>query len=236
MTGTKKAAHYAGHRRRLRERFRKAGRQALQDYEILEMLLGYAIARIDTKPLAKRIIHEFGSLPALFDAPCERIEAIDGVGEYASTLIRLVRACMSRYMEPREDGSTIINGPENVVDYLRGEIGGSPKERFMLLCLNAAGRLIHSQVIAEGTVDMAHIYPREVLKIALDQGASALILVHNHPSGTLKASDHDMQLTRLLTDVCSRVGIVVHDHLIVSRGGAYSIKSGAPVTSGGECS
>jgi DNA repair protein RadC len=99
----------------------------------------------------------------------------------------------------------------------------------MLLCLNAAGRLIHSQIMTEGTVDMAHIYPREVVKVALEKNASALILVHNHPSGSLKASDHDMQLTKVLTDVCSQVGITIHDHIIVSRAGAYSIKLGGPI-------
>jgi DNA repair protein RadC len=229
----KPKAHYIGHRKRLRGRFRKAGRQALQDYEILELLLGYALPQKDLKPLAKRIIEKFGSLQMLFDVPYEQLEEIDGVGEYTSTLIRLVRACMARYMEPQDDDALLVSGPESVIDYLRSEIGGSVKEQFMLLCLNAAGRLIHSQVVAEGTVDAAHIYPREILKIALERGASAVILVHNHPSGTLKASDHDMNLTKLLSEICSQVGIAVHDHLIVSRCGAYSIKLGTPITATG---
>jgi DNA repair protein RadC len=221
--------HHAGHRQRLRARFRKSGRQALQDYELLELLLGYAVPRRDTKPLAKEIIERFGSVQAFFDAPYGQIEAVEGMGEYASTLIRLVKACMNRYLEPSADGEFVITGPESVIGYLKSEIGGSPREQFMLLCLNSAGRLIHSQVMTEGTVDAAHIYPREVVRTALEKNASALILVHNHPSGTLKASEQDMQLTRLLTDICSRVGIAVHDHLIVSRSGAYSIKTGTTI-------
>lgn len=225
-------AHYSGHRKRLRERFRRSGRQALQDYELLELLLGYAIPRKDTKPLAKEIIRRFGSVQALMDAPYDQVEAVEGMGEYASTLIRLVKSCMNLYMEPSNDLAFTITGPESVVDYLRSEIGGNHREQFMLLCLNAAGRLIHSQVMTEGTVDMAHIYPREVVKTALEKNASALILVHNHPSGSLKASEQDKQLTRQLTEICSQVGITIHDHLIVSRAGAYSIKLGTPIAAG----
>jgi DNA repair protein RadC len=223
----KPKAHYIGHRKRLRGRFRKSGRQALQDYEILELLLGYALPQKDLKPLAKRSIEKFGSLQMLFDAPYEQLEEIDGVGEYASTLIRLVKACMARYMEPQDDDAPLVSGPESVIDYLRSEIGGSVKEQFMLLCLNAAGRLVHTQIIAEGTVDAAHVYPREVLKEAISHNATALILVHNHPSGTLHASQQDMLLTRQLTEICSQVGISLHDHLIVTRRGAYSIKLGS---------
>lgn len=223
------AAHYIGHRKRLRERFRKSGRQALHDYELLELLLAYAVPRRDTKPLAKELIRRFGSVQAVFDAPFEQIEAVKGVGEYASTLFGLTKACMNRYLEPPADDGFTITGPESVVEYLRGEMGGHPRERFMLLCLNAAGRLIHTRIMSEGTVDLAHVYPREILRIALEKNASALILVHNHPSGSLNASEQDLQMTKVLTDACSQVGITVHDHLIVSRSGAYSIKLGTVV-------
>jgi DNA repair protein RadC len=132
-------------------------------------------------------------------------------------------------MEPDADAGRVISGSEDVVGFIRAEIGGGTREQFMLVCLNAAGRLVHTQVMAEGTVDAAHIYPREVLRVAMDHNATALILVHNHPSGTLHASEQDMRLTRQLTEICSQVGISLHDHLIVTRSGAYSIMLQAPI-------
>ena len=232
MTDKKKdgqKALYTGHRTRLKGRFRKSGRKAFQDYELLELLLGYAIPRQDTKPLAKALLKRFGTFQAVLDAPYEHLEEIHGMGGHASTLMGLTRACVSRYMEPDADAGRVISGPEDVVGFIRAEIGGGTREQFMLVCLNAAGRLVHTQVIAEGTVDAAHIYPREVLRVAMDHNATALILVHNHPSGTLHASEQDMRLTRQLTEICSQVGISLHDHLIVTRSGAYSIMLQAPI-------
>ena len=216
--------HYSGHRSRLKERFRKSGRKALADHELLELLLGFAIPRKDTKPIAKALLGRFGTFQAVLDAPYAHLEEINGVGPHASTLIGLLRAGMSRYFEPSVDNAPIVSGPEDVADYLRAAIGGSSTEQFMLICLNAAGRVIHSRVIAEGTVDSAHVYPREVLRTAMDCNATALILVHNHPSGALAASDQDRRLTSQLSDICSHVGITLHDHLIVTRSGVYSIR------------
>jgi len=225
--------HYSGHRSRLKERFRSSGRKALADHELIELLLGYAIPRKDTKPIAKALLERFGTFQAVLDAPQEQLEEVSGIGSHASTLLALSKACMNRYLEPSGDDRTIITGPEEVLDYVRAEIGGCSKERFMLICLNAAGRVIHSRTMAEGTVDAAHVYPREILKEAITCGATALILVHNHPSGTLAASEQDLHLTRTLTDICLQVGISLHDHLIVTRSGAYSIRLRAPLTSSG---
>lgn len=222
--GDTRKPHYLGHRSRLKERFRRSGRNALADHEIIELLLGYAIPRKDTKPIAKLLLERFGSFQAILDAPQERLEEVSGIGEHASTLLLSVRACMNRYLEPSGDGRVAITGPGDVADFVRAEIGGGAKERFLLICLNAAGRVIHTRTMAEGTVDAAHVYPREVLKEAITCGATAVILVHNHPSGTLAASEQDLRLTRTLTDICSQVGIRLHDHLIVSREGTYSIR------------
>ncbi|MCU0575420.1 MAG: DNA repair protein RadC [Desulfobacterota bacterium] len=216
--------HYLGHRLRLKERFRKSGRKALADHELIELLLAYAVPRKDTKPIAKRLLERFGSFQAALDAPQESLEETNGIGDHASTLVSLFRACMNRYLEPSGDNRTVITGPEDVADYVRAEIGGSAREQFLLICLNAAGRIIHTRTMAEGTVDAAHVYPREVLKAAMNCNATALILVHNHPSGTLAASEQDLRLTRSLTEICSQVGISLHDHLIVTRSGAYSIR------------
>ncbi len=218
---------YIGHRLRLKGRLRSSGRKAFEDYELLELLLAYAIPRRDTKPLAKTLLKKFGTFQAVLDAPYGRLEETPGIGEHASTLLGLMKACMGRYLEPSLDEAPVITGPQDVVAYLRTEIGGSSREQFMLLCLNAAGRLVHSRIMNEGTVDAAHVYPREVIREALDHNATALILVHNHPSGTLKASEQDMHLTRQLTEICSQVGISLHDHLIATRSGVYSIRSGS---------
>jgi len=218
--------HYTGHRSRLRSRFRDAGRGALSDYEILELLLGYAIPRKDTKPLAKELLEEYGSLRRIFDESLEALERRKGIGEYSSTLIKLVKACVIRYLEPFTEGGVILDSPEAVIRYLQAEIGGEKSEHFMLLCLNSAGRLIHVQDLCQGTVNMAHVYPREVFKTALERGASALVLVHNHPSGSLTPSAHDERLTRALTELGESLGIPVHDHIIVTRDKAYSITLG----------
>lgn len=216
--------HYLGHRRRLRERFTTGGRGALRDDEVLELLLGYAIPRRDTKPLAKELLSRFRTLRGVFDAPLEELE---GVSEYAGVLLRIVKECMSRGLMPdRSEAAEALDNPEAVLRYLRAEIGGEKAEHFMLLCLNPAGRLIHTEHLSKGTVDMAHVYPREVFKTALLKGASALILIHNHPSGSITPSCHDEKLTRTLTEIGQSLGVAVHDHIIVTRDQAFSIRLG----------
>ncbi len=221
-----KTLDYHGHRKRLKERFNAAGRKALHDYELLELLLAYAIPRRDTKPLAKELIRQLGSFPRVLDGDRDELEAVSGVGEQAGTLIRLVKACMNQYLEPGERAGTKLDSPEAVLDYVRLEIGNKNTEYFMLLCLNAAGKVVHTDLMSKGTVNMAHVYPREILKTALIKNASALILVHNHPSGTLNPSTHDEKLTRTLTEMSEHLGISVHDHIIVTKDSAYSMKMG----------
>ncbi len=226
---TDEKPHYRGHRKRLRERFRKAGKDALQDYEILELLLGYAVVQKDTKPIAKDLIDHFGNLRRIFDESPEELESRKGIGEYAGTLIKLVKACMSRCLAPCEDADITLDSPEAVLRYIQSEIGGEKNEHFLLLCLNSAGNLIYTEHLSKGTVNMAHVYPREVFKTALMKGATSLILIHNHPSGTLTPSSHDERLTRSLTELGDQLGIPVHDHIIVTRDQAYSIKLGRKI-------
>ena len=212
-----RAHHYHGHRKRLRQRFLSAGRKALHDYELLEMLLAYAIPQRDTKPLAKNLIERFGSFHNVFDESSEELESVIGIGEYASTLLHLVKACMNQYMEPGDNPGIALSSPEAVLDYVRVVFGNKKKEFFILICLNTAGRVVHVEEMSEGTVNMAHVYPREVLKTALLKNASAVILVHNHPSGSLSPSVHDEKLTTTLSDASLHLGITVHDHIIVTR-------------------
>jgi DNA repair protein RadC len=224
-------SHTDGHRSRLRARFLSAGKEALSDYELLELLLGYAIPRKDTKPLAKELLKEYGSLRRIFDEPAGELQGRKGLGEYSAALIRLVKACMSRCLDPVGESAPVLDSPEAVIRYVQTEIGGEKSEHFVLLCLNTAGRLIHLEHLCRGTVNMAHVYPREVFRTALARGASALILVHNHPSGTLSPSSHDERLTRALTELGESLGIPVHDHIIVTRDQAYSIRLGRPIGS-----
>jgi DNA repair protein RadC len=218
--------HYLGHRKRLRQRFRSSGRKALRDYELLEMLLAYAIPRRDTKPLAKELIKRYGSFHRVFEESIDELESVPGIGEYAATLIKLAKACMNQYMEPGDNAGKTLNSPEAVLDYIRLEFGNQKKEYFILLCLNTAGKVVHVQEMSQGTVNMAHVYPREILKTALMKNASAVILVHNHPSGSLSPSSHDEKLTSTLSEASLHLGITVHDHIIVTKDSAYSIKLG----------
>lgn len=220
----------AGHRARLRQRFCQTGRQGLADYELLELLLSFAIARRDVKPLAKDLLRRFGSLPAVLDAGSAELEAAAGLGPQAATLIQLCRALTTRYLEPTGQDLKIFDNPARILEHVRAELGGQAKEAFMVLCLNAAGQLIHQEIISRGTVSETAVYPREVMATALKHNAGALILVHNHPSGNLKPSQQDQRLTERLTDLGQSLGISVHDHLIVSREGAYSLRLNQIVT------
>ena len=216
-------AHYSGHRRRLKARFIKGGREALNDYELLELLLTFAIPRRDTKPLAKQLLQRYGSFAAVMDRPPEDLMEISGIGEQAATLLRLTRACMTQYLAEENTGQPVLDSPQKVIRYVRSEIGGLDKEVFMLLCLDSAGHLIVPQIISHGTVNQTAVYPREVMETALKNRAAAMILVHNHPSGSLTPSQHDRNLTTKIRAIGDELGINVHDHLIVTRDRAYSI-------------
>lgn len=224
--GRPRRPHHEGHRSRLRGRFRTSGPASLADYELLELLLGYAIPRKDTKPIAKGLLERFKSLRRVLDTPAEQLEQYPGIGRQASTLIRLAKALMERYLEPFDEAAPVLSRPERLADYLRTSMGGQARERFMILCLDASGRLVHRAVLSEGTVDGAYVYPREVLRTAIESDAVSLVLVHNHPSGTLKPSEQDLRLTRELSEICSRVGITLNDHLVVTARGIYSISLG----------
>ena len=222
--------HYLGHRQRLRNKFRSTGKKGLNDYELFELLLTYAIPRKDVKAIAKQLLKRHRTLMNVFDQDYEKLETIDGIGEAASTLIHLVKECMIAYLEPEADTAPVINTPEKILDYLKAEIGNLKRECFMLVCLDASLHFIHKDILTIGTTNQAYVYPREVIRVALSKNASGLILIHNHPSGTLKPSDEDTQLTNMITDIASKMGITVHDHIIVTSKGAFSMKEGKCLT------
>ncbi|MEW5800556.1 MAG: DNA repair protein RadC [bacterium] len=216
----------AGHRFRLRERFLKSGRSAFADYELLEMILAYAVPRKDTKLMAKDLIATFGTFAAVFDQPCEKLQAVSGIGPSVAAFLLSIRAVMTRYLEQKTVKAKTISSPEDVADFVRLAIGANQRECLMLLCMNAANRLVHHEILVEGTVDQAPVYPREILKPALIHNATALILVHNHPSGRAIPSEQDHHMTDRVTALASEFNIVLHDHLIVCPSQSYSIKTG----------
>ncbi|MCD6506353.1 DNA repair protein RadC [Candidatus Poribacteria bacterium] len=218
--------HYIGHRKRLRERFRKAGARGMHDYELLELLLTYAIPRRDVKPIAKELIERFKGITGVMNASQEELESIEGMGPISATLIRLVKELFGLYMAERMEGRDLLASPQAVVDFARVKLAGLSHEAFMVIYLNTKNEVIEYEVVHEGTVDRAIIYPRRIIESALSHHASGLILVHNHPSGYPEPSEDDRRLTRSIYEVAHTIDIRVLDHIIVGRNGYFSFREG----------
>jgi len=216
----------AGHRERLRQRFKKGGRYALADYELLELLLTYVIPRRDTKPLAKGLLRRHRSFNSVLNQPKEKLEAVDGVGDKASTLILLIRSCIERYLEQGVERRKRISSPQEVIHFLRARVGAQQRECLMALYLNDSNRLRHHAIVTEGTVNRTAFYPREIIRQGLSCNATGLIIVHNHPEGQAIPSDQDLEMTRKLEEAAAPLGLRLLDHIIVTRLEAYSIKKG----------
>ncbi len=216
--------HYHGHRQRLRERFLAAEPDALPDYELLELLLFGANPRSDVKPLAKRLLAEFGDFAGVVSAPTERLKRVAGVGDGAAAILKAVDAGARRLAKGRIQGSTL--GSWNALeDYLQIAMGHERSESFRVLYLDRRNHLIADEVQQRGTVDHTPVYPREVVKRALELGATAMILVHNHPSGDPTPSRADIEMTNQVVEAAKAMDIVVHDHVIVGHGRHASLKS-----------
>lgn len=216
--------HYTGHRDRLRERFLTAP-DSLPDYELLELLLFMAIPRRDVKPIAKLLIARFGSLNGVLNAGRADLEGVDGISETTATAIKVVQAAGLRMLKQDLTGRTLLNSWQRLLDYLQASMAHEKREHFRLLFLNKKNELIADEIQQSGTVDHTPAYPREIMKRALELGATALILVHNHPSGDATPSQADVDMTNLILAAAKPFGIIVHDHLIVSRNGVSSFKS-----------
>ena len=216
--------HYHGHRERLRGRFREAGADAVSDYELLELLLFRAIPRQDVKALAKQLIAKFGSFAEVVAAPPARLAEIKGLGEAAITELKIVQAAASRLTRGEVRKRTVLSSWSSVLDYCRAAQAFAEKEQFRVLFLDKRNQLIADELQQTGTVDHTPVYPREVVKRALELSATALILVHNHPSGDPTPSRADIQMTQAIVDVAKPLGISVHDHIIVGKEGHASFK------------
>lgn len=217
--------HYHGHRARLRARFKETGGQGMPDYEIMELLLTLAIPRRDVKPLAKTLIDRFGSFAAVISAPLDQIEAVDGMGEIAPVALKLVREASLRLLAAEASKRPVISSWNALLDYCRARLAREAKEEVRVLYLDRKNALMADEAHGRGTVDQAPLYIREVVKRALDHAASAVILVHNHPSGDPSPSRADIDMTKDLAAALKTVGIALHDHLVIGRQGHASFKS-----------
>lgn len=216
----------AGHRRRLRERFHKAGRKAFADYELIELLLTYPIPRVDTKPTAKALLKQFKTIFNVLQQPYESLLEIKGIGPEAATYIRVIQACLTRALEKTVEHRKVISGPEDIFAFVRMHLGPGTTECLFALYLDEIRHVVYHQEVARGTVDRLPIFPREVLKPALIHNATGIILVHNHPDGQPVPSENDLALTAKIEDLSSMFDIKLLDHLIVTKLQAYSIKTG----------
>ncbi len=215
---------HAGHRGRLRERFLKGGADALADYELLELLLFQAMPRRDTKPLAKRLLARFKSFAAVIAAEPSALKEVSGVGDGVVAALKTVEAAALRLSREEVMDRPVLSSWSKLLAYCRASMARAANERFRVLFLDRQNALIADELQQKGTVDHTPVYPREVVKRALELGATAIIMVHNHPSGDPTPSKADIQMTKEVRDAGARLGIVLHDHLIVSRAGHASFK------------
>jgi DNA repair protein RadC len=222
-TAVEAKPHFRGHRERLRERA-KASHAALPDYEVLELLLFRTIPRGDVKPLAKALLTRFGGLAAVLAASPEALKTVRGVGEAVAQDLALVQEAAVRIGREKASRRTVISSWSALLDYVRLALANAPREQFRVLFLDKKNQLILDEVMNEGTVDHAPVYPREVMRRALEVSAASLILVHNHPSGDPTPSAADAEMTRQIVNAARTLNITVHDHLVVGRDGVASFK------------
>lgn len=215
---------HAGHRERLKHRFTTAGPEALADYELLELLLFMAIPRRDVKPLAKDLLAHFGGIENIFAAPVETLMDVKGMTQGAAIALKSVQAVANRMMQASIIKQPVLSSWARLLDYCTAIMARESVEQFRVLYLNRKNLLIADEVHQTGTVDQSAVFPREIVKRALGLGATAVILVHNHPSGDPTPSDADITLTHELVRAFEPLGIVVHDHLIIAKTGHTSFK------------
>ncbi len=213
-----------GHRARLRGRL-LADPEGLLDHELVEYLLALAIPRRDTKPLAKALLKEFGGIGGLMAADTTALQRVDGMGDTAAAAVRIAQATAIRMIRTQVAARPVLANWQALLDYLRADMAHDGVERFRVLHLNTRNMLIRDEVMHKGTVDQAAVYVREVIKRAIDLGSAAIILVHNHPSGDPAPSRADIDVTRTIAEAGKRLGIALHDHLIIGTGGHVSMRA-----------
>lgn len=216
--------HHIGHRQRLKQRILHSA-EHLADYELLELILFFAIPRKDVKPLAKELMKKFGDFSSLLNANKEKLLSVNGANENLYVNFIVMRELMNRMLKQQIINKNIISSWTILIDYLKTAMGKLQLEQFRVLFLNKKNILLADEILSQGTIDQATIYPREIVKRALFNEASAIILVHNHPSGISKPSNTDLELTNRIVTTCSSMNIIVHDHVIIAGNEYFSFKS-----------
>ena len=217
--------HFAGHRKRLRDRLMCAGADALPDYELLELVLFSALPRRDTKPLAKALLDRFGTFAEVISADAKLLAEVDGAGDTVIAALKTVQAAALRLTRDEVMDKPVITSWQKLMSYCRASMAHEANEQFRILFLNHRNMLIADEVQQQGTVDHTPVYPREVVKRALELGASAVIMVHNHPSGDPTPSQADIDMTEEVRDAGEKLGIALHDHVIISKRGNNFFKT-----------
>ena len=216
--------HFLGHRERLKARFRDNGPDSLADYEMLELLLFQALPRRDTKPLAKALLARFGTFSEVLAASEGRLMEVPGIGASTALHLKAIQAAAKRYARGAVRERPLLSSWTAVIDYCRAAMAFEEKEQFRILFLDKRNQLIADEVQQVGTVDHTPVYPREVVKRALELSSTAVVLVHNHPSGDPTPSRADIEMTKTIVDIATPLGIAVHDHIIVGRNGHASFR------------
>lgn len=213
-----------GHRERLRKRYIKSGLEGFNDYEVLELLLTYSIARKDVKPIAKELIEKFGTIDEIAKSDVKSLLEVDGIGEGSAVFLKLIGdIALTLYREKIEDKDILtIKSKNSLLSYLRGEIGYSPREEFKILFLDSSNKLIASETLFYGTIDKSAIYPREIVERVIKNRAKSVIFAHNHPSGNISPSKKDIELTQYMYDTLKLLEIRLLDHIIVTKNSYFS--------------
>ena len=217
--------HYHGHRDRLRARFAEKGAESLADYELLELYLFRSIPRRDVKPIAKDLIEKFGNFAEVIAAPIDRLTEVNGISEKIALDLKILRAAATKLGQESILGRPVLSSWSALLDYCRSAMQFEATEQFRVLFLDRKNRLIADEVLGQGTVDRAPVYPREILKRALAHESTAIILTHNHPSGDPTPSQSDIDMTKEIVQACKPIRVAVHDHLIIGRNDVVSFKS-----------
>ena len=216
---------HKGHRQRLKDKFAQAGGLGLADYELLELVLFYAVPRVDVKPIAKEMLAHFGSFEKILSAPAEQLKNFPRIGDSAATLLKLMHVISCKMREEQIIEKPIFSSWQQVVDYYRTVLAHEREEQFRLLFLDSKNKLIKDELQSKGTINEAPIYTREVIKRCLEVGAAGIVMVHNHPSGDPQPSQSDIDMTLKINKAAKAVGIVLHDHIIIGLERHESFKS-----------
>ncbi len=216
--------HYHGHRDRLKQRFQAQGASGLADYELLELILTYGIPRKDVKPIAKDLLQRFQTLSRVLGAPEKELCAINGIGPGVVVYLKMLEAVVIRYRHEQVRERPAFSSRLEILDYLHAKLGHLTREEFHVLFLDVRHQVITDACLATGTINASAVYPREVVKAALEHGASGLVLAHNHPSGEPQPSAADEELTHILAQATIPIGIHIYDHLIIGAGRHYSFR------------